>query len=69
MGLGVITGARVVNVEAEPTFDGSLVLLEPPTDPKLVPFGGDHVVRRQELLQLLGVWVYQQARELVHRCF
>ncbi|CAN0010232.1 unnamed protein product [Ascophyllum nodosum] len=36
-------GERGVNVEAEPTFDGSLVLLEPPTDPKLVPFAGEHV--------------------------
>ena len=33
-----------MNVEAEPNFDGSLVLLEPPSDPSLVPFAGPTVV-------------------------
>lgn len=39
-------GEYAVNVEAEPTFEGSLVLLDPPADPDLVPFAGEHVVRR-----------------------
>lgn len=33
-----------VNVEAEPDFDGALVLLDPPADPSLVPFAGENVV-------------------------
>lgn len=33
-----------VDVEAEPGFPGSLVLLDPPADPSLVPFAGDNVV-------------------------
>lgn len=33
-----------VNVEAEPNFEGALVLLEPPRDRALVPFAGERVV-------------------------
>lgn len=33
-----------VDVEAEPGFSGSLVLLDPPADPSLVPFAGDNVL-------------------------
>lgn len=37
-------GEYEVNVEAEPNFEGALVLLEPPRDPALVPFAGERVV-------------------------
>lgn len=46
----ICTGRQIeehaINVEAEPTFGGSLVLLDPPADPKLVPFAGDQVVSK-----------------------
>ncbi|CAM9329247.1 unnamed protein product, partial [Pylaiella littoralis] len=37
-------GGYEVNVEAEPNFEGALVLLQPPRDPALVPFGGARVL-------------------------
>lgn len=37
-------GEREINVVTEPAFEGSLVLLNPPADPDLVPFAGDPVV-------------------------
>ncbi|CAN0293181.1 unnamed protein product, partial [Laminaria digitata] len=44
----ICTGRQIgeydVNVEAEPNFGGSLVLLDPPSDPSLVPFAGNSVV-------------------------
>ncbi|CAM9778326.1 unnamed protein product, partial [Ectocarpus sp. 12 AP-2014] len=33
-----------VNVEAEPNFEGALVLLQPPADKSLVPFAGERVL-------------------------
>eukprot|EP00903_Cladosiphon_okamuranus_P006828 g6653.t1 len=44
----ICTGRQIgdyeVNVEAEPNFEGALVLLEPPRDPALVPFAGERVL-------------------------
>nr|AWU67499.1 mannitol-1-phosphate dehydrogenase 2 [Saccharina japonica] len=44
----ICTGRQIgeyeVNVEAEPNFGGSLVLLDPPSDPSLVPFAGTTVL-------------------------
>lgn len=44
----ICTGRQIeefnINVEAEPTFEGSLVVLDPPSDRSLVPFAGQHVV-------------------------
>ncbi|CAN0232830.1 unnamed protein product, partial [Ectocarpus fasciculatus] len=44
----ICTGRQIgeydVNVEAEPNFDGALVLLKPPADKSLVPFAGERVL-------------------------
>ncbi|CAM9804484.1 unnamed protein product, partial [Hapterophycus canaliculatus] len=44
----ICTGRQIgeydVNVEAEPNFEGALVLLKPPADPALVPFAGERVL-------------------------